>query len=245
MSLATLPSLRTALFAGALVALVGCLSDNFDGDDPPPAPDGMSEAAMASNSTTAFNYFVKKGLTKIQAAGIVGNLMQESSVDPTVAQYGGGPGRGIAQWSVGGRWDSSKNDNVAWYAIRHGESKWALGTQLDFIWYELNQFGYGFSRLKNATTLSGAVAAFQDDYEICGQCDATKRLEYAQQVLNAHGGGGGGGGGAECYSGTLGKEMPDNACVQSKYDGDWYQCDNGSWVDRWTDPDACNGVHPL
>ena len=47
------------------------------------------------------------------------------------------------------------------------------------------------------------------------------------------------------YSGTLGKNMPDNACVQSKYDGDWYQGDNGGWVDRWTDPEACNGVHPL
>ena len=53
------------------------------------------------------------------------------------------------------------------------------------------------------------------------------------------------GGGAGCYSGTLGKEMPDNACVQSKFDSLWYQCSNGSWVDRWTDPDACNGVHPL
>jgi hypothetical protein len=39
--------------------------------------------------------------------------------------------------------------------------------------------------------------------------------------------------------------MPDNACVQSKFDGLWWQCANGAWVDRWTDPDACNGVHPL
>nr|HEX4313604.1 phage tail tip lysozyme [Kofleriaceae bacterium] len=241
MSLATL---RNVLLLGSLVSITGCLSQSLDDDDPPPAPDSMSEAAMASNSTTAFNYFVKKGLTKIQAAGIVGNLMQESSVSPTVAQYGGGPGRGIAQWSVGGRWDTSKNDNVAWYAIKHGESKWALGTQLDFVWYELTAFGYGYSRLKSATTLSGAVAAFQDDYEICGECDATKRLEYAQEVLDAHGGGGGSSG-KSCFSGTLDKTMPDNACVQSKYDGDWYQCDNGSWVDRWTDPDSCDGVHPL
>jgi hypothetical protein len=39
--------------------------------------------------------------------------------------------------------------------------------------------------------------------------------------------------------------MPDNACVQSKFDGLWWQCASGAWVDRWTDPDACNGVHPL
>jgi hypothetical protein len=53
------------------------------------------------------------------------------------------------------------------------------------------------------------------------------------------------GGGKDCYSDTKGKDMPDNACVQSASDGDWYQCDNGSWTDRWTDPTACNGVYPL
>jgi GH25 family lysozyme M1 (1,4-beta-N-acetylmuramidase) len=53
------------------------------------------------------------------------------------------------------------------------------------------------------------------------------------------------GGGAGCYSSTLGATEPDNACVQSKSDNAWYQCDDGSWVDRWTDPTACNGVYPL
>jgi hypothetical protein len=48
-----------------------------------------------------------------------------------------------------------------------------------------------------------------------------------------------------CYSDTLGKEMPNNACVQSRSDSAWYQCDNGSWTDRWTDPADCDGVHPL
>jgi hypothetical protein len=51
--------------------------------------------------------------------------------------------------------------------------------------------------------------------------------------------------GGGCYSNTLGREMPSNACVQSRSDDLWYQCDNGRWVDRWNDPTACNGVHPL
>jgi hypothetical protein len=55
----------------------------------------------------------------------------------------------------------------------------------------------------------------------------------------------GAGTGHGCYSQTLGREMPDNACVQSKFDDLWYQCNDGTWVDRWTDPEACNGVHPL
>ena len=48
-----------------------------------------------------------------------------------------------------------------------------------------------------------------------------------------------------CHSDTLGREVADEACVQSASNRLWYQCENGSWVDRWTDPNACNGVHPL
>jgi lysozyme len=48
-----------------------------------------------------------------------------------------------------------------------------------------------------------------------------------------------------CYSNTLGRSMPANACVQSASNGEWYQCDDGAWTDRWTDPTACNGVYPL
>jgi hypothetical protein len=48
-----------------------------------------------------------------------------------------------------------------------------------------------------------------------------------------------------CYSDTLGKDVAENACVQSSSNGDWYQCANGSWVDRWDDPTPCNGTYPL
>lgn len=48
-----------------------------------------------------------------------------------------------------------------------------------------------------------------------------------------------------CFSHTLGREVGANACVQSASDRKWYQCDRGSWVDRWTDPTACSSVHPL
>lgn len=220
-----------------VLAFAGCAADQ-------PVDDGdtsMSEQALSNNEQTAFNFFVSKGLTKAQSAGIVGNLIQESSVVPTAVQYGGGPGRGIAQWSVGGRWDSG-TDSVTHYANAHGENRWALGTQLNFIWYELTNYGYGYSSLKAATNVTDATIAFEVHYEICGACNQTGRINYAKQVLAAYGGTSGGAG---CYSGTLGKEMPDNACVQSKFDNLWYQCSNGSWVDRWTDPDACNGVHPL
>jgi hypothetical protein len=231
---------RRLVFAAAVLSsslLAGC-AGSVGGDD-----DGMSEEALSSNEHTAFNYFVSKGLTKTQSAGVVGNLIQESSVIPTSVQYGGGPGRGIAQWSVGGRWDTSHNDNVTWYANAHGENRWALGTQLDFTWYELGNFsGYGLATLRGSSSISSATIAFEQRFEGCGTCDQSQRISYAQQIYNAYAGTSGG---AACYSSTLGREMPDNACVQSRSNSLWYQCANGAWVDRWTDPDACNGVYPL
>ena len=208
--------------------------------------DSESEALMSNNQKTAYNFFVSKGLKNYQAAAIVGNLMQEPSVNPNAKQYGGGPGRGIAQWSIGGRWNHDAKDNVVWYANAHGESPYALTTQLDFIWYELQTFsGFGLSELKSSSTLTQAVTVFQNKYEICGSCAQGARVKFAQQVLSDYGNGGGGGGTASCYSGTLGKSVPHNTCVESKFDKLWYQCDNGGWVDRWSDPEACSSVHPL
>jgi len=229
--------------AGVLVAALGagCATDPSITEE----NTSMTESALSNSEQSAFNFFVSKGLTKVQAAGVIGNLVQESSVNPGAVEYGGGPGRGIAQWSVGGRWDSSYHDNVTWYANAHAESRWALSTQLNFIWYELSNYGYGLASLRAASTVTQATVAFQDRFEICGTCDSTRRIQYAQQALAAYGGAGGGDNGPGCYSHTLGAEMPDNACVQSRCDGLWYQCADGAWVDRWTDPDACNGVHPL
>src|SRR4029077_6177192 len=148
-----------------------------DGDRVEPV--GQSEQALNSNDQTAFYFFVGKGLTNFQAAGIVGNLDQESNDDPTAVQYGGGPGRGIAQWSVGGRWDTDSGDNATAYASKMGESVWSLNLQLEFIWYELTSFsGYGLSSLKGSTDVTAATLAFMTDFEGCGVCDSTNRINY-------------------------------------------------------------------
>jgi len=155
---------------------------------------GLTEAVARKTSTdperTAFNYFVHKGLSKVQSAGIIGNLMQESGVKASAVQYGNGPGRGIAQWGIHQRWDHSPNDNVAWFASRHHASRWSLNTQLDFIWYELETFQhYGFAALRAARTVSAATKAFQDHFEVCGACDSSQRLTYAQHALKTYGNG--------------------------------------------------------
>src|SRR5262252_6610116 len=108
--------MKLLLTLGALVPLVaGCVRGVPE--------EGENVEALTTafaNDRPAYDFFVSKGLTNFQAAGIVGNLDQESGVNPASVQFGGGPGRGIAQWSVGGRWDTS-NPNVLAYAKSQGE----------------------------------------------------------------------------------------------------------------------------
>jgi uncharacterized protein (TIGR03382 family) len=169
---------RRLLFASAAFFLA-CSS--------PSEPTGASDEALNTNDQAAYDFFVGKGLTNFQAAGIVGNLDQESNVNPNAIQQGG-PGRGIAQWSVGGRWDTDSGDNAVAYAAKENLSVWSLQLQLDFIWYELTTFsGYGLASLEKTTNVTDATVVFETDFEGCGQCDQTNRINYAEAVLKAYG----------------------------------------------------------
>jgi hypothetical protein len=192
--------LRSA-FAAVLAVAAGCSAPAVDSE-----PLASTQEALFANDKTAYDYFIGKGLTNFQAAGVVGNLDQESGIDPAIHQAGGGVGRGIAQWSAGARWDTTNNDNVVAYAAQHGQSATSLGLQLDFIWYELTTFpAYGLTQLKASTNLTDATTVFEDMFEGCvyanyPECALPSRVNFAKGIFNAYGAntgqGGQGGGGA-------------------------------------------------
>lgn len=187
-----MPLLATTRWTLAAACLTLGLAACGDAGGPGAESTGSSASSeivpyLFTNDQAAYDYFVGKGLTNFQAAGIVGNLDQESGVDPTAVQQGG-PGRGIAQWSVGGRWDTDANDNCLWYASQQGQSSTSLTLQLDFIWYELTTFsGYGLAALRATTNVTDATIAFETDFEGCGTCDQSTRISYAEGVLSAYG----------------------------------------------------------
>lgn len=180
--------------AASLWAPTAISTANADDRTPPPGVNsrGMSpnkvETAVAvdwGNAETAFDFFVGKGLTTRQAAGIVGNLIVESGMDPDIEQIGGGPGRGIAQWSAGGRWDTYDKDNNVWYAGTIDKGYKTLAAQLRFTWYELDSFSYyGLGGLKDATTVAAATTVFMTEFEGCGDCHETRRVDYAKQAYD-------------------------------------------------------------
>ncbi len=55
----------------------------------------------------------------------------------------------------------------------------------------------------------------------------------------------GGGGDGTCWSTTLGRNMAQRACVQSRSDSQWYQCRDGVWRAGQGSQGACNGSYPL
>lgn len=146
-----------------------------------PAP---SASAAKNDNETGFDFFVGKGLTQQQSAGVIGNLIQESGspINPR-ADQANGPGKGIAQWSEGDRWD----DLIA-YSKKRGESRYSLELQLDFIWYELTQYSWnGLADLRGARSVGDATKVFMTKFERCGQCETDRRIRYADDVYSAYG----------------------------------------------------------
>jgi hypothetical protein len=149
-------------------------------------PDGavvmtlVASDAPNSAARTAFEFFVNKGLADVQAAGIVGNLLQESNVNPASVQPDG-PGRGIAQWSVGARWNGFLQ-----FARAHHQSPMALETQLEFLWHELTTVPkFNLGGLRAARNVADAAGVFARSFEVCGMCNHPRRAAFAAAVLRA------------------------------------------------------------
>jgi hypothetical protein len=102
------------------------------GASPPPSDPG--EAA-----NRAYQYFIDQGYTPAQASGIVGNLINESGLNPSaVNPNDAGPGRdsfGLAQWN------RERLSNLQSFAASRGTNASDFDTQLAFIDHELRGTG--------------------------------------------------------------------------------------------------------
>lgn len=161
------------------------------------------------------------GLTAEQAAGIIGNFVQESGgahLPPDVNQgydtgappiMGNDMGYGWAQWS----YDPGRKRNFVTFAVEQGyvESEkvnFNDAANYAFLKYELtNGYANALADLKKQSTASDAAFSFHKYYEGSAD-DAAKiqeRLDSAEQALNEYNQGGGsssGGGGASSCSGS-------------------------------------------
>ncbi|MGR9169787.1 phage tail tip lysozyme [Rhizobium sp. KDH_Rht_773_N] len=159
---------------------------------------------MNDRARYAMGFFIKRGWSPHQAAGIVGNLMAESGLRPTGAVGDKGTAFGIAQWR------NERLANLKNFAARQGTDWTDFDTQLAFVDHELNSSERSAGdRIRAAATVqeandgmimferpqgSNRGARFAHNY--------TGRLNYAHQALSGFDGG-------TYYSQTAAQDLPE------------------------------------
>lgn len=137
---------------------------------------------LLSRKDQAMNFFISKGLTRVQAAGIVGNLMHESSGLDTRALNKNENAIGLAQW----RFD--RIDNLKKFAKSKGTSMYDFNTQLEFIWEEMTKHDRFIKngvldRIRRASNVDDIAWIFMHYYESADPNTFTPRKIFARECL--------------------------------------------------------------
>lgn len=135
----------------------------------------IKRVVPSNDSEFIINYFVNKGLTRIQAKGIYGNLMQESGGNIQAISSDGHDSYGLAQWT-----GPRKEKLFEMYGPNP-----TIEQQLDFLWWELNNTHKDALRaLKQAKTVYDATKIFMDKFERPHKdyANFNRRLKYANSL---------------------------------------------------------------
>lgn len=145
----------------------------------------LTQSEMKNNATEFYGYFNSKGFTIESVAGMLGNLQQESNINPGMKQTASAnSGWGLIQWTP--------SSNLTDYATAHG-SDWATGEiQTQLMWDEIingyggqwipkPSLGYGYtgSEFSQLTDVAEACKAYLYERERAGVEALDKRLTYA------------------------------------------------------------------
>ena len=119
------------------------------------------------------------GITnKFAIAGIVGNALQESRVDPT-AVGDGGNSLGIFQWNT------SRKTDLENHAAQIGGNPKSINTQMSWFVKEVTtQYSGMITALNNSTSVNNATLIFEDTYERAGNPQMENRYAFAQEIFN-------------------------------------------------------------
>ena len=160
-----------------LVSQGGCGSSSLDGPITPPSPGALSAGQMV-------RWFETQGDSANASAGIVGNLEQESQLNP--AEGGGG----LAQWKPG------RYGQMVTYAASVGLSPTSDQGQLTYLQYDLRtDYSSLLARMDTAPGPGTAAEMFETTYELCqgvvgymdvipgSRCEDANRKRYAVIAL--------------------------------------------------------------
>jgi len=124
----------------------------------------------SENENIVWDYLINQGLSKIQVAGIMGNLQQEHQFRTD--------GDGLAQWN------GSRKAKL--YSKPYPIN---IYTQLDFLMEELNgSYVHVLNNIKASNSLTEVTQIFQNQFEKCNPyyCMFENRVNYARNILASH-----------------------------------------------------------
>lgn len=130
----------------------------------------------SENENITWHFLINQGFSRVQTAGIMGNLMQEHKF--LTSDTAGG--LGIAQWTGARRKALMQTYPNSWDTI---------GAQLEFLMSELNsKYSHVKQEIMATEDLAKVVEIFQNQFERCNPryCMFNRRLEYATNILASH-----------------------------------------------------------
>ena len=140
---------------------------------------------LSTSEKTVMDFLISSGLTSKQAAGIAGNLKQESTFRPKAdnkkSQGEFGEGHfGIAQWDKKYRWPAVKK-----WMIENEYDPYTLSGQLNALRWEAKK-RRDWDKIKETKTPEASAAAwlkwFERSGEKPGQAGYDKRVMYANEI---------------------------------------------------------------
>ncbi|MFG5393543.1 phage tail spike protein [Enterococcus faecalis] len=157
------------LIVGGKEVIPGDGSGGNDGDVPPELTTEKEKNAWA-----VWQFLKSKGYSEQAAAGILGNMDQESGIMPDIDEGGGGPGYGLVQWTspIAGESGRAYVQRLLGQARISGDYR-NITTQLKLLdWHMHNgqyipsaAYPYSVAQFKALTDIGTATMAFEANFE--------------------------------------------------------------------------------
>lgn len=109
-------------------------------DEPVVQEDKFRRGADRTLEEYVWDFFRSQGYTEYQTAGIIGNMYQESRMDPDEVEDATGEGIGLIQWTA------ERRTNLENYAKSKGKEWKDIDLQLEFFMKEMGDRRYYYDR---------------------------------------------------------------------------------------------------
>ena len=177
---------------------------------------GSGTRNSKANMDQIWSFLKSKGLSDVAAAGIMGNMEQESAFMPDAQNWLDPPCRGIVQWCF------DRNTGMENYAKEKGKDWTCLGTQLEFMWFEVTETAEKgvMEHLNAAKTPGEAGDVWAVEYERMASHEQAGRAERAEKIYQQYTGkdasalADSGEGGEACPEGTSDGGLVDGECPE-------------------------------